>query len=114
MEKALKILLLVLLIVSLLATFIVFKNRDEGEKINIYINSELYETVDLNEVSSPYTISLPHNTLLVESDGVSVIDADCPDKVCIKRGKMRSGVPIICAPNALYISCEREAHAVSW
>ena len=114
MEKILKILLLVLLAVCLITTFIVFKNHNEGEKINIYINSELYETVDLSEVSSPYTITLPHNTLLVESDGVSVTEADCPDKVCIKRGKMRGGTPIICAPNALYISCEREADAVSW
>ncbi len=114
MERALKIILLLLLVVSLSATFIIFRNNVEGEKINIYINSELYKTIDLKKVSSPYSLSLPHNTLLVESDGVSIIDADCPDKVCIKRGKMRGGVPIICAPNALYISCEREAHAVSW
>ena len=114
MEKVLKITLSLLLAVSLFATFIIFRNNREGEKINIYINSTLYKTIDLREVSSPYTLALPHNTLLVESDGVSMLDADCPDKVCIKRGKMRGGVPIICAPNALYISCEREAHAVSW
>ena len=114
MERFLKILLFVLLVISLSVTFIIFGNRDEGEIISIYINSKLYETIVLSDVSSPYTISLPHNTLLVERDGVSVTEADCPDKVCIERGKMHGGTPIICAPNALYITNEKEVDAVSW
>ena len=113
MEKFLKIALCILLVVCIGTTAFIYYDESDSRKFNIYINSELYDTVDLSKVTEPYEISLPHNTLLVESDGVTMISADCPDKICVKRGKMSSGAPIVCAPNSLYITFEKEVDAVA-
>lgn len=114
MEKFLKIFLSLLLLISLAMTVFIFKGESDSNQVNIYINSKLYKKVDLSKVSSPYKIALPHNTLLIESDGVTMLSADCPDKVCVSRGKMSGGTPIICAPNSVYITFDKEADAVSW
>jgi len=115
MEKVLKIILSLTLVICIVISAFIFAGGDEGERISIYIDSELYKTIDLSGVKEPYEMELPHNTLRIESDGVTVISADCPDKVCIKRGKMSGGVPIVCAPARLYIKVEdKEVDAVSW
>ena len=113
MERKLKIALCIILAICVTVTAFIFADESDSKQINIYMNSQLYDTVDLSDVKSPYEIKLPHNTLLVENDGVTMISADCPDKVCVKRGKMSSGAPIICAPNSLYITFEKEVDAVA-
>lgn len=113
MERKLKIALAVLLTICIAVTAFMYTDESDSRQINIYMNSQLYDTVDLSDVKSPYEIKLPHNTLLVENDGVTMISADCPDKVCVKRGKMSSGAPIVCAPNSLYITFEKEVDAVA-
>ena len=46
----------------------------------------------------------------VTSDGVYVKKADCPDKLCVKQGKItKSGQSIICLPNrvSVYLTGEK-------
>ena len=114
MEKGLKIFLSILLIVSIGASAVMYIGESGSKIIDIYIDGEIYETVNLSEVTESYEIKLPHNTVLIESDGVAVISADCPDKVCVKRGKMKGGAPIVCIPSTLYIKYREEVDAVVW
>lgn len=114
MEKYLKFTVVFLLLISIIGFFIM-PGHSNGCVYNIYLEGKLYKSINLKEVISPYEISLPHNTILVESDGITVVEADCPDKVCMKRGKMQGGMPIVCAPASLYIQLsEVEVDAVSW
>ena len=114
MEKFLKYAVIFLLLICTVGTFVMPKNQTSSV-FHIYIDGKLYKRINLKEVTSPYEISLPENTLLIEKDGISVKDALCPDKVCIKRGKMHGGAPIVCAPAHLYItSSESEVDAVAW
>ena len=47
------------------------------------------------------------NTVLVESDGVSVTQADCPDLLCVQQGKITtSAIPIACVPHHLTVQIE--------
>lgn len=70
----------------------------------ISVDGKLLYTIDLNKVIKSYTIKLPHNTVLVEHGRISMQDADCPDKLCIKQGPISSSsFPIVCLPNKVVI-----------
>jgi len=44
------------------------------------------------------------NTIRIEDESLAVIDADCPDHVCVKTGKaMKKGDVIACLPHKLLI-----------
>jgi hypothetical protein len=41
---------------------------------------------------------------LIEDGEICVSSAECPDKTCVKMGKLRSeSLPIVCLPNHLII-----------
>ena len=44
------------------------------------------------------------NTIRIEDESIAVIDADCPDHVCVKTGKAsKKGDVIACLPHKLLI-----------
>jgi len=44
------------------------------------------------------------NIVEIKSGAVSVIEADCPDKICIRRGAIKNvGETIACVPHKLLI-----------
>jgi hypothetical protein len=79
-----------------------------GHIAEIYIDGELYETIDLQSVVTPYTqeISTEYgsNTISVEPGSIAVVAADCPDQLCMQQGALStSGAPIVCLPHRLVI-----------
>jgi len=73
----------------------------QGRTAEIYVDGELVRTVRLDHSER---IALDGLTVIVEEGGVYVEDADCPDKICEKMGKIsRSGETIICLPNKVFI-----------
>ena len=64
-------------------------------------NGELVSTVKLSENS---VIDLSGCTLKVSEGKIYMEDSDCPDKVCIKTGKIfRVGESIVCVPNMVSV-----------
>lgn len=83
-------------------------NRRESGVAEIYSNGQLIHKIDLSGVTSPYEISVDngggHNTIYVEHGKISVSDANCPDRLCIRQGAIQSSsYPIVCLPNNLII-----------
>lgn len=80
----------------------------------IYVDNKLYDQIDLSRVQNSYTIDIPisenkHNIILVESGAISMQSADCPDKLCVKQGRISGGAyPIVCLPHKIIISMEGE------
>ncbi len=77
----------------------------------IYQDGELIKTIDLDAVVTPYEFTvkseLGSNTVRVEHRSISIIEADCPDHLCIKQGSIEdSAVPIVCLPHRLVIQIE--------
>lgn len=78
----------------------------------IYQNNELLYEIDLTSVKKEQLINVEspfggYNKVLVEKDGISVIEASCPDHICINQGKLFKGTtPIVCLPNKLVIKIE--------
>lgn len=77
----------------------------ENPAAEIYLNGELLKTVSLAE-ECEFTVDCGngHNTVTVRGGAVSVTEADCPDKVCVRTGAISGGaVPIVCLPHRLEI-----------
>lgn len=83
--------------------------RGESEVIaTIYVNDEVYASYDLSAITDTetFTIGEPgaQNTISVSPEGIAVIDADCPDQVCVHQGTRSHGpTPIVCLPHHLSI-----------
>ncbi|RDB63987.1 hypothetical protein C1878_04165 [Gordonibacter sp. 28C] len=76
-------------------------------------NGIVLETIDLAEVSEPYTLRFEDesgaNVVAVEPGRIRVVEADCPDKVCVNAGWIDApGKPIACVPHGITIVVERE------
>ncbi len=89
-----------------IAVFLMMK----GMQINqpaaaIYLDGKLYRTLSLEEDTQlEIASSYGSNTVKVEAGAISVVSADCPDKVCVRSGAISGGaIPIICLPHRLEI-----------
>ncbi len=77
----------------------------KGVSAAIYLDGELFCTVDPTKVSEPYAIRVGEgNTVRVEKGRVRMESADCPDKLCVNQGwSSSSAKPIVCLPNRVMI-----------
>ena len=85
--------------------------RASASRANIYQDGELVESLDLSSITEPRTLtvrsSLGSNAILAESGRVCVSDANCPDRLCVRRGWLSdSTLPIVCLPHRLVIRLE--------
>ncbi len=106
------IILIVGLIVAGIIGFIIINiGRREGEVvIAVQDGKEIgrYSLLDDREIMIESS-SGGHNTLVIKDGEASVIEADCPDGLCMRRGKIRyNGESIVCLPNKLVIKIESE------
>lgn len=105
MRKRLIFGFLCLLMIGVLCAFFFQFRMPYGTVAQIYLGDELIEQIDLNAVSAPYTIQVGEgNVVLVEQGAISMHSATCPDKLCVKQGKITGGVyPIVCLPNRVTV-----------
>ena len=75
----------------------------------ILSDGEMVRVVDLENVKTPYEFTVTskdggENTVRVENGRIAVVSADCPDKICVKRGFISGAQPpIVCLPNKLTV-----------
>lgn len=102
-KKADIILLTVIIAFSLLLCLIPFNSKN-GKTLVISVNNEEYARFPISEDK---IITLQNNTVIIEDGYVYMTSANCPDKVCINRGKInKKGETIICLPNKTVLEVE--------
>ena len=79
--------------------------------VGIYKDSSLVEKIDLNSVTDEREITLSgdygDNVILVSNGRIEMKSADCPDKLCVNHGELKSSSsPIVCLPNKVVIKFE--------
>ena len=77
-----------------------------GLAADVYVDGELYKSVSITKEEKTIEVDTDYgkNTVKVHDDGVEIIDADCPDKLCTGFGfKTKLGDQIVCLPHHLYI-----------
>lgn len=107
--KSLKNILFILaFLIVILICILVMSIKNDSMTANIYKDGKLFKTINLKNVKESYTINIEeHNTVLVENGKISMYSADCPDKLCIKQGKITDfEIPIVCLPNKIIIRIE--------
>ena len=102
------------LVISAAASFFIMNGHVRGAVIaNIYQNGECLHSVDLSAVEESYTIQIGgkiSNTVSIEKGRICILEATCPDHVCVHQGWISNGVvPIICLPNNVVIQIEGAA-----
>lgn len=84
-----------------------YNMSEDDVKAEIYYYNDLINTVDLSQGQERvFTIPQSENILLqVYEDGsIAFIESDCPDKICIRTGKISEpGEFAACLPNGVVI-----------
>lgn len=113
--------IIIILFLLAVALILLAPKLFSNEKLTatIYQNGEAVRTVNLSETEKEYEIKLDGATILVEKNRISFKDADCPDKLCVKCGKLtRAGDTAVCVPTAtvitVYSNGEKQVDAVSY
>ena len=83
----------------------------QSKVVGIYKDGSLVEKIDLNSVTGEREITLSgdcgDNVILVSNGHIEMKSADCPDKICVNHGELKSSSsPIVCLPNKVVIKFE--------
>ena len=91
-----------IIVILILTSIILFIPRRQSATIaEIYHDGRLVMTVDLR-VDSQF--NLEGMKIAVSGGRISVVDSDCPDRICVNQGAIdRPGMPIVCVPNRILI-----------
>ena len=83
---------------------LIFSSND-GNSATIKIEGEVIENISLSrETTIKISNSSGYNLIKVSEGAISIVEADCPDKICIKSGKIKNpGEVIACIPHKLII-----------
>lgn len=98
--------LLALAIGGLGVSKLLYNHKYANKYVEIYVKSKLYQKILIKDNSFKKTIviktDLGRNVIQINNGGVRMLEADCPNKICVKDGfKYKAGQSIICLPNKL-------------
>lgn len=110
MSRTAKIILALLILAAAASAAAILRPKAEtvSPVARISRDGVVLEEIALNQVTERYTLVLEDdsgsNTILVEPGRICVVEADCPDQICVEQGFISDGtVPIVCLPHRLVI-----------
>jgi len=78
--------------------------QEEGAGVRVCVDGKEIASYSLQQ-DGTYSLNGGTNTLVIEDGAAWVSEADCPDDLCVKQGKIRSGGQCItCLPNKLTVT----------
>lgn len=97
-----------LFVIALLAFSIYFgTHKNQGTQVQIQIDGTVYKTLSL---AKDQTILIPSagnhtNKLEIKNGYANMIDADCPDKLCVYQKKIqKNGESLVCLPHKIIVT----------
>ncbi|MGM1047210.1 hypothetical protein SAMN05661091_5356 [Paenibacillus uliginis N3/975] len=85
------------------------KNHNNPLTATITVDGQLFKTVELTEEEQIIEIKTDHgvNILKVYDYGIEMIEADCPDEVCLSFGFVdKKNQSIVCLPHKVLVEVE--------
>ena len=104
-KKDVVVILVLLIAASGFYLGLCLNRNNTAESVEVYREDTLIETYDLNK-NGTYQIKEGENfnQIIIKDRNVSMEEADCPDKLCVKQGKIsKSGETIICLPHKIVV-----------
>ena len=93
-----------LLVISIGVLLVTTLTRREGGYVEIEQSGQVIATYSLS-INAEYELNGGTNILVIENGEAYLKDANCPDKTCVKTGKIRYvNQSIICLPNEISIT----------
>lgn len=106
------LLVAVLLVLSLIPEGIFYMTGNDAAVDRTYaviqVDGKVYKEVPLSGHQGTDTIPIKtddgYNLVVVKDDTIGIVEADCPDKICIGEGFIsRPGATVVCLPHKLLI-----------
>lgn len=95
-----------LILLGLVVMFIINITKADGSKVKVTINGNEYETLPLDK-NTTYTVTGDNgewNTFVIKDGYIDMVDASCPDKLCVKHRNIHfSHETIVCLPNKVVL-----------
>lgn len=92
-----------LLLISALL-FVFLHHGEAGAGVVVSVKGEEIARYSLAE-SGTYSLNGGSNILVIENGEAYLSDADCPDKLCVRQGRVKyTGQCITCLPNKLTVT----------
>lgn len=97
-------LILFFLVFSLILIFVIKGTQKEGGFVVVAVKGIEIDRYSL-AVDGQYSLNGGSNTLVIEKGRAKMVDANCPDKLCVKEGWVKyTGQCITCLPNELTVT----------
>ena len=83
------------------------KGNTSAPVAEIRVNSTLTQSIDLSQVTTPYTLTVEGNfpvTLYISSEEVHFLSSSCKDKLCIHTGEITAGKSAACLPAGVSVT----------
>ena len=106
------LLIFIILLLFLSIGYIIWgslRQNDGGYTAEIYQDGRLIHTIALSDVSVPRTLTISGedgavNIVQIQADGICMLDADCPDRLCVHQGTIKNDLlPIVCLPHHVIV-----------
>lgn len=80
-------------------------NSGKSDRVEIYVDNKLYKELSINEDKKiEINNGKGKNTVYIHDNGVEMLHANCPDKVCVRTGFVKkTGESIVCLPHRVNI-----------
>ncbi|HBE9332790.1 TPA: NusG domain II-containing protein [Clostridioides difficile] len=104
-KKDILLILGILVVITACYGIINVINSKNAGNIEIYVDNKLYKTVSIN-AKEEFKIENRggDNIVKIHDKGVEIVDASCPDKVCVHTGFInKPSQSIVCIPNRVSI-----------
>ena len=109
-SKKKEIIAVLILVLIAVVSFVCirFFVEDEGKYVKVYVYEKLTKTFDLTK-DREYFIETKfgYNLLIIKNERARILDADCPNKICVDKGYIsKNGESIICLPHHVVVTVE--------
>lgn len=105
------ILIVVLFIFVIMTIVLMVLEQEDGARVLVKIDGQIEREFSLFD-DTTYNIEFEdgcYNVLVIEDGYVQIIEASCPDQICVKHREIsKSGETIVCLPNKLVIEIDSE------
>ena len=93
-----------LLLLAAVLFFLYFNKGEEGAGVIVRVDGVEIARYSLSD-SGRYELNGGTNILVIEDGSAYMLEADCPDHICVSQGKVRyTGQCITCLPNKLTVT----------
>ena len=111
-KEALSVMILLIISILLFIGIRCFADGS-GKYVKVYVNDKLTKTFDLHG-DTRYMIETKngYNYLIIKNNEARIVDADCPNKICVDKGAIsKDHESIICVPHNVVVTIDSNKNA---